>query len=71
MEIAETSVHVDEILEEYLLDRLEDSDLSRVEEHLLFCTSCVILAEQLHRAITSLRVVTRPAARAAGASNLF
>jgi anti-sigma factor RsiW len=43
-----------EVLEEYLLGRVVEPELTRVEEHLLKCQKCIDRAESLERFIARL-----------------
>ena len=55
----------DDVLEEYLLQRLPQPQLASVEEHLLVCEECRVQAEEAEAFI----LVTKAAARASFSSS--
>jgi anti-sigma factor RsiW len=48
-----TCAELVELVTEYLDDALPDDELTRFEEHLVFCSPCVTHVEQMRRTITT------------------
>lgn len=56
-----------EVLEQYLLGRLEEDESARVEQHLLTCSNCVEVAKGLDDYVQAMRraLEQKPKVRAA------